>query len=235
MRRFLSVMSIAVLIGSATAATVGASESVNLFGTAEFRAASHDALPQWQRVLAGIERETSVYDACAEDSDACPNRAMMAWQALLKGLDGARQREQVNEVNRFFNQWRYKVDQDNFGRSDYWATPMEFFRHAGDCEDYAIAKYVSLRRLGFPADQLRIAVVQDTLRDIAHAVLVVYLEDEAVVLDNLTNAVLPHHRISQYAPYYTINEEARWAHVPPQEIVLSADMVGDGSGGTARR
>jgi len=146
----------------------------------------------------------------------------MAWQSLLTGLKGERLETQLRKVNRFANQWRYRTDQQNFGESDHWATPLEFMRRSGDCEDYAIMKYVSLRRLGVPADSLRMVVVQDTLRDIAHAVLVVYANSDAFVLDNLTNAVLPHSRVSQYVPYYSVNEDSRWAHVPAGEILISS-------------
>jgi len=65
-------------------------------------------------------------------------------------------------------------------------------------------------------------VVRDVVRDLAHAVLAVYLDDEVYILDNLTRAVLPQDRISHYVPYYSINEETRWAHVPPADTLLSA-------------
>lgn len=196
--------------------------AVTLFGTAEFRAESHAALPKWDRVIDGIAAEQATYEACAEDFQQCESRSLLAWQALLKGLDGVDPSKQIKEVNRFFNQVEYRLDSDNFGMSDYWATPLEFLAYAGDCEDYVIAKYVSLRRLGFPASSLRMVVVQDTLRDLAHAVLAVYHDGDAVILDNLTNAVLSHERIFQYAPYYSVNEDARWAHVPASNLTVSS-------------
>lgn len=196
--------------------------SAALFGTVEFRAESHAALPKWDRVLEGIEAEKPKYQACAQDHRACGSRGLMAWQALLTSLKGASREKQVREVNRFFNQIEYREDQSNFGMSDYWATPLEFLAFAGDCEDYVIAKYVSLRQLGVPANDLRMVVVQDTLRDLAHAILAVSTEGGTVILDNLTNAVLPHTRISQYSPYYSVNENARWAHVPAGRLVLSS-------------
>ena len=54
----------------------------------------------------------------------------MAWLALLRGLREAPALEQIREVNRFVNQWPYRADGDNYGRSDYWATPLEFFRRS---------------------------------------------------------------------------------------------------------
>ena len=121
----------------------------------------------------------------------------MAWLALLRGLEAETRLRQVRAINEFVNRWRYKADADNYGKRDHWATPLEFLRRSGDCEDYAIAKYESLRRLGLPADPLRLVVVQDTVRDLPHAVLAVYLADEVYILDNLSDAVLPQRRVSQ--------------------------------------
>ena len=98
-------------------------------------------------------------------------------------------------------------------KEDYWAIPMEFLKKSGDCEDYAIVKYFSLKELGVPAEDMRIVVVRDTVRNLAHAVLVVYLDDNAYVLDNVSSAVLPHSRVRQYSPQYSINERSRWAHI----------------------
>jgi Bacterial transglutaminase-like cysteine proteinase BTLCP len=130
--------------------------------------------------------------------------------------------EPRSAANRFSNDWRYKADDQNYGRRDYWATPLEFLRHSGDCEDYAIVKYVSLRQLGFTPEQLRLVVVRDVVRDLAHAVLAVYLDGEVYILDNLTKAVLQQERISQYVPYYSINETTRWAHVPAANTLVSS-------------
>ena len=146
----------------------------------------------------------------------------MAWRALLKSLAGAPLEHQVYAVNHFINQWRYRSDAENYGHSDYWATPIEFMTRSGDCEDYAIAKYVSLRELGVPVDQLRLVVVQDVLRDLAHAVLAVYTGDRVLILDNLTEAVLPDTRLSQYIPYYSVNEAGRWAHIATAPLMVSS-------------
>ena len=83
------------------------------------------------------------------------------------------------------------------------------------CEDFAIAKYFALCDLGFPASQMRIVVLKDTLRNLDHAVTAVYLDGDAWILDNLSNAVLSHKRLSHYRPQFSVNEEYRWAHLTP--------------------
>ncbi|MEE8547966.1 MAG: transglutaminase-like cysteine peptidase, partial [Alphaproteobacteria bacterium] len=80
------------------------------------------------------------------------------------------------------------------------------------CEDYAITKYMSLRTLGVPAEDMRIVVLQDMNLRLAHAVLVVYLNDEAFVLDNQIRWVVKETTIRHYRPYYSVNETHWWLH-----------------------
>jgi predicted transglutaminase-like cysteine proteinase len=222
------------LLGMVPAAAA-ATAAPQLFGTAEFRVESLAALPQWQHVLLQIARERPIYRACAEATETCPTKSAAAWQAMLKSEVGQRPFDQIQVVNQFLNQWQYKTDEQNYGQRDYWATPLEFLRRSGDCEDYAIAKYVSLRQLGFAAEDLRLVVLRDIVRDLPHAVLAVYLKGEVYILDNLTTAVLPQEQLSQYVPYYSINETTRWAHVPPADTVVSSSPARLSSPGVGRR
>lgn len=210
----------AVLLWLPTAAA--ASEFPALFDTVEYRGESLAALPQWQRVLREIEAEASLYADCADARKPCDQRALMAWQAMIKSQRGGEAMIQLRAVNRFVNRWRSRSDQDNHQTVDYWASPLTFLRRSGDCEDYAIIKYVSLRQLGFDAEQLRLVVVRDGLRDVAHAVLAVHVGDEVFILDNLFQAVLPQQMVSQYLPYYSVNENARFSHLPPESLLLAS-------------
>ena len=220
------VKAVAALAALLAFSASAAASSPSLFGSVEFRAQSLAALPQWQKTLARIETERPVHLACARAAASCPSRSVLAWQSLIKGQIGRARIEQISAVNQFFNNWQYKTDEENYGRRDHWATPLEFLSRSGDCEDYAIAKYVTLRQLGFPAERLRVVVVRDVLRDLAHAVLAVYVGDQVYILDNLTRAVLPHERVTQYVPYYSINETTRWAHVMPADTLVSATSRG---------
>lgn len=188
---------------------------LRLFNSLEFRGASLDALPQWLGVLSRIREEERVYAACDADIRDCPSPAAAAWRAKIRSVKGLEPKTQLLELNQFLNRWTFREDREVYGIEDYWATPLEFLRQSGDCEDYAIIKYISLRTLGFSVDSLRIVVVRDTLRNVVHAVLAVYLADQILVLDSVFDAVLPHEFISFYAPQYSINETTRWAHVIP--------------------
>lgn len=102
-------------------------------------------------------------------------------------LDKLRSRSplrQLKAVNREMNRLTYVADTDNWGQTDYWATPGEMLARGGDCEDFATAKYFALRRLGFAAADLRIAVVWDSVDREQHAVLLARAGDRILVLDN---------------------------------------------------
>jgi predicted transglutaminase-like cysteine proteinase len=222
------------LIGAWLAMAPSISAQPVLLGTTEFRAPSLTGLPHWQRVLQRIEVERRTYRACAAAEANCPSRGAAAWQVMIRNQAGRAPLDQLDTVNRFLNGWHYKEDPANYGRRDYWATPLEFLLRSGDCEDYAIAKYVTLRQLGFPAERLRLVVVHDMVRDLAHAVLAVYLDDQVYILDNLIRAVLPQEEITHYVPYYSVNETTRWAHVTPVDTLVSSSASSHGPTAASR-
>jgi predicted transglutaminase-like cysteine proteinase len=136
------------------------------------------------------------------------------WRTLIAGLRGQSRAAKIQAVNAFINRAAYVTDPVNYGLPDYWATPLQFFAQDGDCEDYAIAKFITLTRLGFSDDDMRIVVVDDTNLGVPHAVLVVYLDGQAIVLDNQVPQVIPADLIHHYRPIYSINQSAWWLHRP---------------------
>ena len=106
------------------------------------------------------------------------------------------------------------LDIQNYGLEDYWAIPRQFLFNGGDCEDYAIIKFFSLRWLGYPMAELRIVVLQDTNLRVPHAVLAIGQGDDALILDNQVPQALPHRRIVHYVPVYSINAQHWWLHLP---------------------
>ena len=70
------------------------------------------------------------------------------WQTLVDDAQQDSEKEKLTRVNRFFNEVRFVADERVWGQKDYWATPLEFLgKNAGDCEDFTIAKYFTLRAL----------------------------------------------------------------------------------------
>ncbi|MDT8440660.1 MAG: transglutaminase-like cysteine peptidase [Desulfuromonadales bacterium] len=191
-------------------------EGKGLFRSHEFRS-TLKALPGWLRVMESASRTSERYMHCDPAVDTC-SAAALSWQKIVRQAQNQTAMEQLRQVNRYFNRWPYRLDQDVYGVSDYWATPEEFLHLSGDCEDYSIAKYYALRELGFPDQSLRIVLLKDTIRNIAHAVLAVELDNERYILDNMSDLVLSHLQYEHYVPQYSVNESYRWAHIAPGTI-----------------
>ena len=176
-----------------------------LFGTHETRSDDISAFKKWTVMIDRFE---------APLHSAMPvSEGVSQWRKEIQSLKGLPRREQVKRVNDFLNQIEYVDDRTAYGESGYWgATPERFFEGGGDCKDYAIAKYVSLRALGFTDDQLRVAVVQDTVKNLAHAILIFYSGDEGYVLDNQNKKIERIEAVNRYQPYFSINERSWWLH-----------------------
>jgi predicted transglutaminase-like cysteine proteinase len=134
-----------------------------------------------------------------------------AWSQMLQGEQNAPEREQLNAVNRFFNQQlSFQDDTRIWHQTDYWATPIEsLIKGAADCEDYALAKYFSLRHLGIPSEKLRITYVKALSQNQAHMVLTFYSSPTAdpLVLDNLIGEIRPASQRKDLLPVYAFNAE----------------------------
>lgn len=134
-----------------------------------------------------------------------------AWDELINSSQGDDESEQLWAVNRFFNrQIRFVDDSQNWRQNDYWASPIEaLVKGAGDCEDYAIAKYFTLRRLGVPSEKLRITYVKALRYNQAHMVLTYYATPGAMplVLDNLISEIRPASQRKDLLPVYAFNAE----------------------------
>jgi len=122
-------------------------------------------------------------------------RAYMRLEAWDKMLNKSKEVKTLNKlklINDFFNKIKYQTDMRHWHKSDYWATPVEFAgTAAGDCEDYAIAKYFALLKVGIPQEKLRIAYVKllrkRTRFEEAHMVLSYYHKANStpIILDNV--------------------------------------------------
>lgn len=160
---------------------------------------------QWDfsRIYPALEKRYGTF------KDALPR--IEAWQELLQRNGELPEQEQLTEVNRFFNrQLQFSDDTWIWEQDDYWATPVEsLIRGAGDCEDYALAKYFTLRRLGVPSEKLRITYVKALRLNQAHMVLTYYATPGAdpLVLDNIDGVIRPASQRKDLLPVYAFNAE----------------------------
>lgn len=120
---------------------------------------------------------------------------LLSWNNLIETSRHLPEREKLEAVNRFFNhQVRFSSDSVLWQQADYWATPVEtLIKGAGDCEDFSLAKYFTLRQLGVAQDKLRIIYAHARKLDQAHMVLGYYPTPatDPLLLDNLTESILP--------------------------------------------
>jgi predicted transglutaminase-like cysteine proteinase len=185
-----------------------------LFGTSEVKSKNIGPFTKWTDMFRRFEKEFHT---------ASNNRAVNQWRAELQPLTGLPLEQKVIQVNKMMNDVAYAPDTQTWGKTDFWATPIEFMESAsGDCEDYAIAKYASLRALGVPDSRMRIVILQDTAKNLAHAILAVYADSGVMILDNQAKTVRYDYEISNYKPIYSINREGWWLHKAMQPTLVAS-------------
>lgn len=184
-----------------------------LFGTTEIRSTKLQAFKQWTGAVERYvqERAKGEGNCGAGRINACRYKEWLAFieRTKKKNLD---QMSAIKEVNDFVNKSRYITDMVNWNKRDYWNTPGEFLSRNGDCEDHAIAKFMTLRQLGFDGREMRIVAVEDLNLKVGHAILAVYLNGKVFILDNQIKQVVQASTIRHYRPVYSINETDWWRH-----------------------
>ena len=210
---------------------------MGVFQSIEFETNATSGMASWNKAKRKLSAEAANYKACDAGSSKCPAQ-LRDWRSRLGQWSKLSPRAKLIQVNRFANAAiAYTDDRRAFRSADYWATPLESLKGHGDCEDYVLLKYASLRSLGFAEDQLRIVIVNDLKAGIGHAVLSVKTADGTFILDNQDNRVLRHDSIMRYAPVYSVNAKGRWINiatrdlkkrkVAPVMLVASANELGD--------
>lgn len=176
----------------------------DIFGTKTLHSISLKMFPKWRGAMERFQKELG---SCADAS--CNKKS---WQSLIESLKGADLKTQIKKINSAMNKHRYIIDPINWNLPDYWATPFQFLRKNGDCEDYAISKFMALKELGVSSDLMRIVVLNDLNLGLAHAILVVTVDGIPMVLDNQINSVVPASSIHHYQPVYAVNDKGWWLY-----------------------
>ena len=184
----------------------------HLFGYQEINKQDLGLFPQWLAVLERHIQETTPQGDC--DSSQFNQCHLQQWRAFIAEIATLPSAEKIRRVNIYANEKPYVLDIENYGIADYWATPVEFLQHNGDCEDYAIIKMLSLKQLGYAVEDMRVVVVQDTNLKIPHAVMALNQNDDILILDNQIKQVISHKNIFHYVPVYSVNEKNWWMHLP---------------------
>ena len=140
-------------------------------------------------------------------------RHLISWQNLIKNDTSTTEQEKISKVNHFFNQMQFVSDETHWGVEDYWATPIEFLSSGmGDCEDFSLSKYFTLLAMGISEKKLNLTYVKALNLNQHHMVLTYFSMPgvEPLVLDNLTDAVLPASERPDLLPIYSFNGTGLW-------------------------
>jgi predicted transglutaminase-like cysteine proteinase len=183
---------------------------------------------KWLEVERKLDDERVQLALCDGDRDRCVSPAALR---LLAIVDNARAREgraRLGEINRAINlAIRPMSDLAQYGAIDVWSSPLvTFATGAGDCEDYAIAKFVALRQAGISPDDLRIVVMRDTIHGEDHAVAAARLEGHWLMLDNRRMAMVEDAYIRNYRPLFVIDQSGVMQYVDAPVVAnLPADLA----------
>ena len=154
-------------------------------------------------------------------SKAIAEGRLTSWNNLISAGQSLTEEEKLAQVNSFVNRAiSYDTDSSIWGANEYWATPAEaLIRGQGDCEDYAIAKFFTLTRMGVPGNKLRLSYVKALGRNQAHMVLAYYAtpNSEPLLLDNLKPQIKPASQRKDLLPVYAFNNEGIYLATSPQK------------------
>lgn len=166
-------------------------------------------LRKWRMVSRAMQAEQKTLARCREQPGACPPEA----KRFLALVDRALTREgrnRIAEINRAINLVIRPIDDmSQYGVAEFWASPLTTFAAgAGDCEDYAIAKYAALREMGVADNDLRLVVVRDQSAHDYHAVAAVRHEGRWLILDNRTFALREDAEIEHFSPHFVLDAKS---------------------------
>jgi len=156
-----------------------------------------------EELLAGVEKE---YGEEARGR-------LLEWQSLIRDDSSETEKEKLEKVNSFFNRFRFVDDLEHWHQKDYWATPVEFLAtNGGDCEDFSLAKYFTLKELGVDEQKLNLTYVKALRLNQAHMVITYYETPQAepLILDNLVGEIRSASKRTDLLPVYSFNGAGLW-------------------------
>jgi predicted transglutaminase-like cysteine proteinase len=211
-----------------------ASRSREPFGLVAYPQSFGGLNQKWLGVARKLDDERVQLALCDGDRERCASPAALQFLAIV---DVARERDgraRLGEINRAINlSIRAMTDLAQYGEIDVWSSPLvTFYRGAGDCEDYAIAKFVALQQAGISPDDLRIVVMRSTLSGEGHAVAAVRLDGHWLMLDNRHMGMVEDSYVRNYQPLFVIGPSGlmRYDATPllaaaPQRDMAPSDVL----------
>lgn len=177
------------------------------FGLQTTAAAPGEISAKWAELQPRIRSDEDTLATCRSNKNNCPAAA----RAFLRIVEQGRKhqgRARIAEINRAVNlSIKTMADSVQHGIDDVWSAPLATFAAgAGDCEDYAIVKYVVLRQSGTLSDNLRLVIVRDVRRGLNHAVVAVRFDGEWLILDNRHMVLVKATEAQHYSPLFVLDQ-----------------------------
>jgi predicted transglutaminase-like cysteine proteinase len=183
-------------------------KSAEPFGLSATKLSGGGLLDKWNGVERKIEDDMVQLALCDGDRERCVSPAALKLLAIVDTARARDGRARFGEINRAINlAIRSMSDMAQYGQIDVWSSPLDTFASgAGDCEDYAIAKFAALRMAGVAVDDLRIVVLRDMMRGEDHAVVLARLDGHWLTLDNQRMAMIEDTDIRNHRPLFVIDD-----------------------------
>jgi predicted transglutaminase-like cysteine proteinase len=229
----LAFLSPATHLAAATLNTAGPIDPGGLtaepFGLLAQQLSEGGLRDKWLGVERQLDDEMLVLVLCEEDRSHCRSRAALQFLAIVDMARGREGRARLGEINRAINlAIRPVSDLTQYGSIDVWSSPLATFASgAGDCEDYAIAKYVALRVAGIAVEDLRLLIVRDTRLQEDHAVVAARIEGRWLMLDNRRMAMVEDAQIRNYRPTFAIDQDGVRRYPAPPLMVADRNADPD--------
>lgn len=238
--KFASLNDGAVASDAAAPAKIRPQVSDEPFGLFTFRAPEGLLWVKWRAVEQSLRSEAEAIERCKADDEAC-SVAARRFVGIAGAASVADPYARIKSVNRNVNQAiRYVSDFEQHGVADRWSSPLTTLAAGkGDCEDYAILKYVALRAAGVATEDLKLVLVRDTAVRQDHAVLMVRVDQRWLVLDNRSATLFETADVRHFMPLFAIDERgvnlfaapyaARPMHESESDLMPAASLETSGS------
>lgn len=225
--RIASAKSDDVMSDATNAMGYGASADAEPFGLVSFRAPEGSLWRKWKDLGRQIETDVATLAACRSDQSQCAGAASR-FAAIVDEVRAGRGKAQIEIANRLINRAViYTSDLIQHGVLDRWSAPLETISSGrGDCEDYAVAKYIALREAGVAETDLRILLGRDKTARQDHAVLAVRSDGAWIILDNRWLAAKTDAETSQFTPLYALDRGGVSLFASPYLSSLFRDAAG---------
>ena len=199
-------------------------KSAEPFGLVAIKLSAGGLTDKWNGLERKLEDDMVQLALCDGDRERCVSPAALQFLAIVDGARAREGRARFGEINRAVNlAIRATSDMAQHGQDDVWSSPLSTFASgAGDCEDYAIAKFVALQMAGISPEDLRIVVLRDLLHGEDHATVLARLDGRWLMLDNRRMAMIEDVDVRNHRPLFVIGDDGVMRYEAPSSAATMA-------------